>query len=286
MILVIDSGAYKSDWMLALPETEPFYFRSRGINPFFSSEKEIVAVLQNIQEISPYTDQISEIYFFGSGCTNPDRRELVSNALTRFFPHAFVSIETDLMGSAFATCGCSKGYVAILGTGSNITFFDGMTVQPSRHGVGFILGDEGSGAWFGKKLLTSFLYESMPPHLRCSFAEDYPISKETVIKNVYQRPNPNTYLASFAPFLSKHRSDPYIHRLIESGLDEFVRCNILTLTEHASHSCHFVGSIAYYFQDELRNVCRRHNVQAGKIIQQPIQELFGFIIERELKYEV
>lgn len=272
--------------MLALPDTAPFYFRSRGINPFFTSEKDIVAVLQNIQEITPYAGQISEIYFFGSGCTNPDRRELVSNALTQIFPNAFIAVETDLMGSALATCGSRKGYIAILGTGSNISFFDGMGIQPSRHGLGFILGDEGSGAWFGKKLLTAFLYESMPRVLRDRFAEDYRVNKELVIKNVYQRSSPNTYLASFAPFLSKHRKDPYIHKLIESGLDDFVRNNILTLTEHASYSCHFVGSIAYFFQDELRQVCQHHGVQTGKIIQQPIQELFNFIIERELKFEI
>jgi len=281
MILVVDSGSYKSDWMLALPNSDPLTFRTRGLNPFFITEKEIVKIIQNIVEIIPYADEVTELYFFGSGCTNPDRRELVSNALSQLFRHAFVSIETDLIGSAYATCGNDSGYTAVLGTGSNVTFFDGEHVRPTRQGLGFVLGDEGSGTWFGKKLLTAFLYGSFPEELAEKFEATYRINKEIVIKNVYQRNSPNTYLASFAPFMETNQAHPYIEGLLHRGFEEFVKTNILLFPDYQDHLFHFVGSIAYYFSDHLRTVCDQYAVQIGKIIKQPIEELFNFVIERE-----
>ena len=281
MILVVDSGSYKSDWMLALPNGEPLTFRTRGLNPFFTTEKEIVKIVQNITDIIPYANQISELYFFGSGCTNPDRREMVSNALSQIFKNAFISVETDLIGSAYATCGNDSGYTAVLGTGSNVTFFDGEQVQPTKQGLGFILGDEGSGAWFGKKLLTAFLYDAMPEELAYKFEHTYRVNKEIVIKNVYQRNSANTYLASFAPFMESNQDHPYIQGLLHKGFEEFVKTNILLFPDYQQHIFHFVGSIAYYFSDQLRIVCNQYAVQIGKIIRRPIEELFNFVIERE-----
>ncbi|MEH6308877.1 N-acetylglucosamine kinase [Olivibacter sp. CPCC 100613] len=281
MILVVDSGSYKSDWMLALPDSEPLTFRTRGLNPFFTTEKEIVKIVQNITDIAPYADLITEVYFFGSGCTNPDRRELVSNALSQIFKKAFISVETDLIGSAYATCGNDSGYTAVLGTGSNVTFFDGEQVQPTKQGLGFILGDEGSGAWFGKKLITAFLYGALPEELSKKFESTYRINKEIVIKNVYQRNSPNTYLASFAPFMESNQTHPYIMGMLHRGFEEFVKTNILLFPDYQSHLFHFVGSIAYYFSEQLRVVCEQYAVQIGKIIKQPIEELFNFVIERE-----
>lgn len=281
MILVVDSGSYKSDWMLNLPDREPMRFRTRGLNPFFTNEKEIIRVIQGIEEIIPYVNEVSEIYFFGSGCTNPDRRELVSNALSEVFRFAFISVETDLIGSAYATCGKGSGYTAVLGTGSNITFFDGEQVLPTKMGLGYILADEGSGAWFGKKLITQFLYGDMPEELGVQFDKTYHINKEIIIRNVYQRPSPNTYLASFAPFLQEFKKHVYVSSLLKNGFGEFITKNVLAFPEYQQYPCHFVGSIAYYFQDELKAVCTRYNINVGKIIQQPIEELFAFIIERE-----
>src|SRR5690606_11357754 len=151
MILVADSGSSKSDWILALPDSKPLSFSTKGLNPFFVSEKEIERVIQNVPEIIPYIDEVSEVYFFGSGCSSPDRRELVSNALSRLFTNAFIDVEIDLIGSAYATCGDRKGYIATMGTGSDISFFDGENILPSRQGIGYVLGDEGSGVWYGKQ---------------------------------------------------------------------------------------------------------------------------------------
>ncbi|WP_118194020.1 N-acetylglucosamine kinase [Albibacterium indicum] len=281
MILVVDSGSFKSDWMFTPNGKKPERYRTQGINPFFTQEKEIVKIIQSFKEISPYVNDISEIYFFGSGCTSPDRREIVSNAVSHVFKNAFVSVDTDLIGSAYATCGDRPGFISTMGTGSNISFFDGENALPSRFGTGFILGDIGSGAWFGKKLVTDFLYDQMPSDISIEFAGTYEVNKEIVMKNVYQEPHPNAYLASFAPFLADHTSHDYITDMLCNGFEDFVKTNIFSYADYEDYECHFVGSIAYFYSEQLKVVCKNNHVRIGKIIQQPIQDLYAFVVEKE-----
>ncbi|WP_028296152.1 N-acetylglucosamine kinase [Olivibacter sitiensis] len=281
MILVVDSGSYKSDWMLESPDSSPIREKSKGLNPFFTKEKEIVRIIQGLDSITKHASEIREIYFFGSGCTNPDRREMMSNALSQVFQHAFISVENDLIGSAYATCGNEPGYTAVLGTGSNITFFDGEQVLPTKQGLGFILGDQGSGVWFGKKLITSFLYGVMPEELAKQFSKSYQVTKELVMKHVYHKGSPNAYLASFAPFMHANQQHPYIQGLLHQGFELFIKTHILLYPDYQQHVCHFVGGIAYHFQRELAQVCRQYSVNIGKIIKEPIEELYNFVIERE-----
>ncbi len=286
MILVADSGSSQSDWMLALPGDKPLTFTTKGLNPFFVNEKDIAKVVQNVPEISPYADRVSEVYFFGSGCSSPDRREMVSNALSQLFTNAFISVETDLIGAAYATCGNHKGYIATLGTGSDVSFFDGNEVLPTRHGVGYVLGDEGSGVWFGKQLVTKFLYGTMPADLSVIFDAKYRINKEIIIKNVYQRATPNAYLASFAHFMSEHIDHPFVDELLRAGFREFVVNNIKLFEDYREYIFHFVGSIAFYFESQLRLVCEQHGVEVGKVLRRPIEELFQYVIQREKNYEI
>lgn len=281
MILVVDSGSYKSDWMFTPKDGPPITLRTRGLNPFFVPEKEILKTVQQFQGIAPYVPKITEIYFFGSGCTSPDRREMVSNALSAVFKNSFISVDTDLIGSAYATCGEDPGYIATIGTGSSLSYFDSNQVQPSKIGLGYVLGDIGSGTWFGKKLITAYLYKSMPKELRESFQSIYSVDKETVIKKVYNQPTPNVYLASFAPFMSEHRSHPYTQALLLTGFDKFIQTSIQAYPEYQLNRFHFVGSIAYFFSRELKEVCLNHQVKIGKIIRQPIQHLYEYVLERE-----
>lgn len=284
MILVADSGSSRSDWRLSVPFEEPLTFTTKGLNPFFVSEKEIERVIHNVEEILPYVPQITEVYFFGSGCTSPDRREMVSNALSKLFVNAFIDVETDLLGSAFATCGKRKGYIATLGTGSDITFFDGEEILPSKQGVGYVLGDEGSGVWFGKQLVTDFLYGRMPAELSESFSAQYKLTKETLLKNVYHKPRPNAYLASFVPFISRYAEHAYAQSLLERGFGEYIQTYILPYADYRDYVCHFVGAIAFHFKDMLQATCESQGVQMGMILENPIDRLFTFILEREKSY--
>jgi glucosamine kinase len=282
MILVADSGSTKTDWLLTLPNDEVKQFRTAGLNPYFLSEKEIAKVLQDQAiDMIAYAADITEIYFFGAGCSSPDRHEIVSNALSTIFTKSYISVDSDLLGCAYATCGHEKGLCCVLGTGSNISFFDGEEIHAGQHGLGFVLGDEGAGTWFGKALITDFLYGNMPHDINEKFEDAYHLDKETVIKYVYQTPNANSYLATFTRFLSEIRSTEYAQNLLRRGLLEFIESNIKSYPQYHRYKCHFVGSIAYVFTDELTQVCTENGIQIGKIIKQPIHDLLAFILSRE-----
>jgi N-acetylglucosamine kinase-like BadF-type ATPase len=280
MILVADSGSTKTDWMVEL-DNEIRTFSTNGINPYFTNTQDILKIINKNKELIAFASEVNEVYFFGAGCLNIDKREIVSNGLSLVFKNAFVSVDHDLMGSAYATCGDKKGFACILGTGSNIAYFDGDEVYSGKHGLGYVLGDEGSGTYFGKKLVCAYLYESMPAELAHSFYEDYPIDKDVVIHRVYQEAFPNTYLAAFSKFMFKHRQHPYIQQLLRSGFQEFIDTNIKDYKNYKIIESNFVGSIAYHFQDELRAVFEENELKLGKVVQKPIDSIYEFIVKRE-----
>jgi glucosamine kinase len=281
MILVADSGSSKTDWLLSIPGEEPRAFHSAGLNPYFLTEKEIAKIIQDqLPDLIAFAPEITEIYFFGAGCSSPDRHEIVSNALSAYFTASYISVDSDLLASAYATCGHEKGFCCVLGTGSNISFFDGEEIHDGQHGLGYVLGDEGSGTWFGKALITDYLYGTMPDDIAALFKKEYNLTKEDVIKNVYQKARANSYLASFSKFLTGIRQTPYVQQLLHKGLLEFVETNIKGYPQYNKFKCHFVGSIAYIFEDELRAICQANDVHVGKIIRKPINDLLDFIIKR------
>lgn len=278
MILVADSGSSKTDWLLALPNQENKKFRTNGINPYFLTEKEIVKILQEqAPEMIAQASAIREIYFFGAGCSSPDRREIVSNALSHLFSTSFISVDDDLLGIAYATCGHEKGLCCVLGTGSNISYFDGEEIHAGKHGLGYVLGDEGSGTWFGKALITDYMYGNMPDAIHNAFKKQYKLTKEEILRKVYLCSNVGTYLASFARFLDSFRSTPYGQALINKGLQAFIDSNIKSYPQFSKYKCHFVGAIAAFFEEELRALCAENEIHVGKIMKHPVDELMLFI---------
>ncbi len=281
MLLVADGGSSKTDWILQLPDKSLEKHHTGGLNPFFLSEKEISRNLSHYKPFNNLADKVTEIHFFGAGCSSPDRRELVSNALSYKFKNAFISVESDLLGSALASCKNKPGFSCILGTESNISFFDGKEIHPSNHGLGYILGEEGSGTYFGKILLTDFLYQRAPKDILEHFDKAYKVNKELVIKNMYQKPMPNYYLASFAHFMSAHQEHPYMQSLLKNGIHEFVKTHICTYPNYKEFYCNFVGSIAFHFKDELKKACHPYGINVGEILEKPIDELFEWIRKNE-----
>jgi len=279
MILVADSGSSKTDWLLALPNQEYKKFRTNGLNPYFLTEKEIVRILQEqAPDLLSHNSSITEIYFFGAGCSSPDRREIVSNALSQLFSNSFISVDDDLLGIAYATCGHEKGLCCVLGTGSNISFFDGEEIHAGKHGLGYVLGDEGSGSWFGKALITDYLYGNMPDDIHAAFKKQYHLNKEIVLRKVYLCGNVGTYLASFTKFLSEEiRATEYGHNLIIKGLRSFIEFNIKSYPQYHKYKCHFVGAIASIFEDELRALCQEYEIHVGKVMRHPIDELMKYV---------
>lgn len=280
MILVADSGSTKTDWMGYTPNG-PVSFYTPGLNPYFVNAADVTKILSANKDLVKYCNEVTEVYFFGSGCSSPDKHEIISNGLTSFFPNAYISVDHDLIGCAYATCGDKKGLSCILGTGSSIAYYDGNEVHEGKHGLGYVLGDEGAGTYFGRKILLAYLYKTMPAELLESFEEDYTLDKETVIEQIYTKPFPNSYLASFAKFMKKHEAHQFIKQLLDDGFQEFVDTNIKDYKQHKTVACNFVGSIAFFFQTELRNVLNRNNLKVGNIMRAPIDGIYEYIMKRE-----
>lgn len=282
IILVADSGSSKTDWRLSTEDgIKPF--STQGLNPYIFTEKEMVKMLET--QGAGFIEKaagVSEVYFFGAGCSSPDKRETVSNALSAFFPQAFITVESDILASAYATCGDKPGLTCVLGTGSNISYFDGENVHPGNFGLGYVLGDEGSGVALGKRLITDFLYERMPQYIHGLFQERYALNKEMVIKHIYQKPAANTYIASFGQFLSQVRKSDYAQKVLSENFEEFITTNILSYTQYKKLPVHFVGSIAWHFADELKARCEKHQVQVGVIIKKPIDKLFEHVYKQAI----
>ncbi|KQC00061.1 N-acetylglucosamine kinase [Pedobacter sp. Hv1] len=256
-------------------------FSTQGINPYFVNAHDVVRILSKNRDLSAYATAIKEVYFFGSGCSTPDKHEIISNGLSSFFTNAFISVDHDLIGSAYATCGDKKGLTCILGTGSNISYFDGVNVHSGKHGLGYVLGDEGSGTFFGRKVLTSYLYHTMPAELSEVFAKTFEVNKDIVINNIYQKPFPNSYLATFSRFMIAHKAHPFIQQMLKEGFQEFIDTNVKDYKAYKTLECNFVGSIAYYYRDELRAVFAENNIKVGKILQKPIEGIYDYILKRE-----
>ncbi|MBC7745897.1 MAG: N-acetylglucosamine kinase [Flavobacterium sp.] len=282
MLLIVDSGSSKADWVLTnLSGDKQIEFRTSGINPFFLSEKEIIKILYQTSVLETYVKEVKEIHFFGAGCSSPDKREVISDALSQVFKNAFINVENDLAAAVYATCGSTEGLSCILGTGSNITYFDGTEIHTGKHGLGYILGDEGSGTYFGKKLLTAYLYGTLPLNLQKAFKQKYKSDKASVMKQVYENPSPNFYLASFAKFMSDFIEDPYIINLLKVGFNDFIQTNVKAYPHYKNLTSHFIGSIAFYFQEVLKESCLENEVICGKVLRHPIEELVSFILKRE-----
>ncbi len=281
MILVADSGSTKTDWILATPGEPDLEFKTAGINPFFLSDREIYKLINKQESLIAQAEKVTEVYFFGAGCSSPDKRETVSNVLSQIFQQAYISVDSDLLGSAYAMCGRETGLCCILGTGSNVTYFDGENIFEGRHGLGYILGDEGSGSFFGKKLITDYLYGKMPEEESSLFSKKFVVDKETIFSNIYHKPRANFYLASFASFLSDIKSGDYYKNLVNAVLSEFVETNVINYPDYEKLKCHFVGSIAWHLQDELQEICAAYKIRVGKIINHPIRELANFVLKRE-----
>ncbi len=278
MLLVVDSGSTKADWLLADKGKVIGSFNTIGFNPYFHDSEFVYQTLSNSDSIAPFSDSVTELYFFGAGCSSEKRKAIIAEGLQKYFTKAKVIVDHDLLASAYATCGDEEGIACILGTGSNSCYFDGKKVHEKNYGLGYILGDEGSGSYYGKKLVTHFLYGLMPKHLHDDFSEQYQLDRNTIINKVYKEPNANVWLASFAVFLTKHKDDPYIKDLIHKGMSEFMDLYVTHYDRYKNLPVHFVGSLAFLFQGELKQVAESLEIKIGKIIKQPVEELMNYFL--------
>ena len=272
MILVADSGATKADWIKIDKKNSSEIFQTSGINPNFIDEKGIHDLLCN--ELLPHVpEKISEIYFYGAGCSTDENKNKVAKALKKIFSETKVEIFTDLLGVARALCDDQQGIVCILGTGSNSCFFDGKKIISKATSLGYILGDEGSGAHLGKTLLKAYLTKELPYDLSESFYQKYKIEQTEIIQTIYNKPFPNRFFASFSYFFSENIHHPFINHMVKNCFHDFFKYYIFIYPEYKNTPIYFTGSIAQIFSELLIQCSREHNLQINKIIQSPIEGL-------------
>ena len=279
MILIADSGSTKTDWRMmdATGVHEQVY--TAGINPQYIDAAQIYSIfeaelLPNLQEKNP-----TIIYYYGAGCSSPDRNLRVEEALRKAFPDSQIYVDHDLLAAARALCGHKPGVACILGTGSNSCLYDGKNIVDNVPSLGFLMGDEGSGAYLGKMLIRAYLYRELPEELATSLKNRYNLTKDGILDAVYYSDMPSTYLATFAKFMSDKRKDPVIHAMIYQNFDEFFERQVCKYKGYTEVPVNFVGSIAYHFSDTLHQVAKKYGAHIGTIITSPSEGLIAYHLE-------
>ncbi len=274
-ILIADSGSTKCEWCY-LNNGRKKKIITRGISPYFLSADEIIASLN--KELLPKLKQqkIEQVFFYGTGLRDDKNKRFIHSTLKKIFNKAEIEAQTDLLGAARALCKNEKGIACILGTGCNSCYYNGKKILKNSPGLGYVLGDEGSGAYLGKKVLQHYLYKTFDEELMLAFDKKYNVAAAEILDHVYKQPQPNRYLASFAIFLAENRNHYMIENIIEDGLNDFFFTHLRKYHESWLYPIHFTGSIAYGFKDVIASLCNSYEMELGNIIKQPIDELVKY----------
>jgi N-acetylglucosamine kinase-like BadF-type ATPase len=281
MILIADGGSTKTDWRLIKEGREYKQVQTSGFNPYLVGSGEIEDILW--KELQPYIDNaaVSTVYYYGAGCSTPVKNMIVETAFEKVFPNARLNISHDLLAAAHALCGGEEGIAAILGTGSNSCYYDGKDIKDGIFSLGYFFGDEGSGAYLGKQLLTAYLHKELPRDLDAKFRNEYTLSNENILDAVYTKPAPSRFLASFSRFINENRDHPYIYSLITEAFRAFYRYQVCCYAKHNEVPVHFVGSVAYHYSDILTSIGLEFGIKTGKFIQAPIDGLVEYHKENQ-----
>lgn len=274
MKLIADSGSTKTDWAIIDKKGERQFIKTQGLNPYFVKAEDFLHVLN--EEIKPKTEIVREIHFYGSGCGTPQKKAEVEKLLGSVFPGAALFVYSDLFGAARALCQIEKGIACILGTGSNACIYNGEEIVDEAVSLGFILGDEGSGAHLGKQLLTAYLYNELPDDLHEKFIKEYDIDRATILENIYRKPYPSRYLAGFANFLAQNKSHKYVSNLVSESFDLFLTRHVESLYNYNEFKINFVGSLAFIFESILKRKVEQRGLELGEIMNKPIDGLVNY----------
>jgi glucosamine kinase len=273
--LIADSGATKCEWCLINNGKKKNIF-TQGISPYFLNEKQIVGLLE--VELVPKVKNVlpENIYYYGTGLSNPVNSKILKSALKKVFPGADIEINTDLLAAARALCGNEKGIACILGTGSNSCFYNGKKIIKNSPGLGYVLGDEGSGAYLGRKVIQYYLYKTFDADLMARFDARFTTNAVEILENVYKKPLANRYLASFAIFLAENRGHYMIENIIEDGLNDFFFNHLYKYKETWKYPISFIGSVAFGFKDVLQELCNAYELDLGNVLQKPMDGLIKY----------
>ncbi len=275
--LIADSGSTKTSWILTDGTTRR-ELETMGINPVRDSEEEIERTIDLLTSgPTPTLSLVGRgmVFFYGAGCI-PPYSDVVRRVLERRFPEAEIHVESDLLGAAHALCGCKEGIACILGTGSNSCLYDGQRIVENVSPLGWILGDEGSGAVLGRRLVGDVLKGQFSPALCQSFADETGLTRARIIDKVYREPMPNRFLASLVPFLGRHRDDEEVHQFLMNEFRRFLRRNVAAY-RRPNLPVGFVGGIASSYEEELSEALRLEGMTLGRILKRPIDNMVDYL---------
>ena len=274
MRLIADRGSTKVDWRAILEDGTVKSISTEGINPVFQTKDYIVDIFKTklLPELGP---DVKEIFFYGAGILSAELSQTLSDAFREVFPQSVCYAASDILAAARALCGREAGIACILGTGGNTSFYDGNEIVKGVKAGGFILGDEASGGVLGKKLVSDFIKGLLPKEIEEEFVKRYDLDYPKIVAKVYKEPLPSRFLASFSPFINEFRSHPHIDNLLRTSFDEFITRNIYQY-DYKNYSVNLVGSVAYYYQDILKEVAEKRGVTIGKILKTPIEGLIEY----------
>lgn len=254
-------------------------FHTMGFNPYFHDADLVESKMRESDEAMALVDDVGKVYFYGAGSSSPSLCSIIKEGLERIFTQADVHVGHDLDGAAYSTYAGEPAITCIIGTGSNSCYFDGTTASEKVPALAYILGDEASGSWFGKRLLSLHLYHKLDPVVDADFVSTFGFSKDDIVNRVYQEPNANVFLASFMTFIGRHQEVPQIISLLEEGFQAFIDVHVKCYDNYKEVPVHFVGSVAYHFQPVLRHVCEREGISVGQIIKRPVDGLANYHVK-------
>lgn len=280
MIIIADGGSTKTNWCLVTDEGKKVLFNTEGYNPYFSSTDYIIRSLKDQLPNDLDIEHISEVNYYGAGCSVPDRQKIVEEAMKVVFKNARINIGHDLLAAARAVLGINEGFAAILGTGTNTCIYDGKNIVLNIDSLAYILGDEGSGCYIGKKLLGDYVRGYMPEAVRAEFWETFKLTPDDVIENVYTKPLPNRFCASFSKFVYDNTVNiEYSHNLVKSSFDDFFRNLVCHYPDYQKYTFNCIGSVGYSFRNVLEEVVLENGMVMGNIIRSPIDNLVKYHLE-------
>lgn len=277
MILIADSGSTKTDWCVVEKGKLIQQIFTKGTNPFFQSEEEISNEIATSLLPQLKTNALDAVYFYGAGCGFPDKIAMVHRAITKHLQiKREVEVNTDMLAVAHGLCQHEAGIACIMGTGSNSCYYDGKQIVSNVSPLGFILGDEGSGAVLGKLLVGDILKNQMTPELKEKFLKQFGLTPADIIDHVYRKPFPNRFLASLSPFLAQNIDEPCIHALVLGSFKSFLKRNVMQYENFRNSKVHFIGSVAFYYKTILAEAAQEMNIQLGTIIKSPMEGLIKY----------
>ena len=275
MMLIADSGSTKTDWCVILDNTPIKRIGTKGLNPFFQSEEEIQQELTHSLLPQLPEGTIDSVYFYGAGCT-PEKAPTLRRAIADSLPIVGnIKAYSDMLAAARGLCGREAGITCILGTGSNSCFYDGKEIVNHISPLGFILGDEGSGAVLGKLLVGDILKNQLSPAIKEAFLKQFDLTVPEIIDRVYRQPFPNRFRASLSPFIAQHLEEPGIRQLVLGSFIAFLRRNVMQY-DYTQYPAHFIGSVAHCYKEILQEAAQETGIRIGKILQSPMEGLIQY----------